>query len=220
MIWPTLIVDNFLNNPLEVKKFALNQSYVSDPNGNWPGERSNPLHILNPNLFDAITTKIMTLMYPYEVIQGNFEWNAMCSFQKIKPQIVEEGWTHHDGENEFTAIIYLSSHNNCGTSICEPKNFMNQTLHLDKKRKMFINNDKKMLKYQQENNNCFTDTINVHSRFNRLILFDSSNYHKANQYQEKDIVEDRLTLIAFFTNIRNNKQNTLTPIPTSKRIIL
>jgi len=42
MIWPTLIVDNFLNNPLEVKKFALNQSYVSDPNGNWPGERCNP----------------------------------------------------------------------------------------------------------------------------------------------------------------------------------
>tara|TARA_Y100000004_G_scaffold75235_1_gene84571 strand:- start:491 stop:1156 length:666 start_codon:yes stop_codon:yes gene_type:complete len=221
MIWPTLIVDNFLNDPIKVKEFALKQSYSPDKEGRWPGERSDYLHILNRNLFDSITVKIMSLMYPYEISYNNMQWNALCSFQKIKPQISNLGWAHHDAGNEFTAIIYLSSHLNCGTSVCEPKDFYNKNdMHTEKKKQMFLNNDKKMIPFQKEVNNCFTDTINISSRFNRLVLFDSSNYHRANQFEEKNITEDRLTLICFFTDIRNNKGNTLTPIPSSRRTIV
>ncbi len=220
MIWPTLIVDNFLNDPIAVKNFALKQEYKLSQDGIWPGERTDFLHLINRNLFNSITTKIMTLLYPYETFYGNKEWNALCNFQKIKSQVTNTGWTHHDGDKEFTAIIYLSFHNNCGTSICEPKNFCNHTLYEKEKKQMFLNNDKKMIKYQKENNDNFIDTININSKFNRLLLFDAFNYHRVNQFEEKDVSEERLTLICFFSNIKNIKNNIKTPIPSSRRVLV
>ena len=85
---------------------------------------------------------------------------------------------------------------------------------------MFLNNDKKMIKYQKENNDNFIDTININSKFNRLLLFDAFNYHRVNQFEEKDVSEERLTLICFFSNIKNIKNNIKTPIPSSRRVLV
>ena len=51
------------------------------------------------------------------------------------------------------------------------------------------------------NNNQFEKTITFNSKFNRLILFDASQFHAAEKFNEVDVNEDRLTLILFFHNI-------------------
>ena len=220
MIWPTLIVDNFLNKPLEIKEFANKQIFTPDPEGKWPGKRSRYLHHISPQLFNSITTKIVTLLYPYQVAEESIQWNALCSFQKISPQISNQGWVHADGADELTALIYLSSHTQCGTSIYESINFTSRTMHAEKKHKMYLEKDKKMKKFQDENNNQFKETVRINSQFNRLVMFDSSNWHKANQFKEDDVDEERLTLICFFTNLRNNKTNFKQPIPSANRILI
>jgi hypothetical protein len=120
MIWPTLCVDNFFNNPEEVKKYALSLEYSASDDGTWPGKRSKPLDKINFNFFKFVTTKIIRLLYPMNV--EDLGWKAYASFQKIDGNLYSEpGWVHRDMD-EFTAIIYLSHHENCGTSIFSPKN--------------------------------------------------------------------------------------------------
>ena len=59
-------------------------------------------------------------------------------------------------------------------------------------------------KYLNENNEKFDKILTIDSKFNRLLLFDSNQYHAAEKFKEQDIDEDRLTLITFFTNISGN----------------
>ena len=219
MIWPTLIVDNFLNEPLQMKEFANKQTFTPSPEGKWPGTRSDYLHNLSPQLFNQVTKKILTLLYPYEVFEGNMDWSASVCFQKIAPQVSNEGWIHTD-EEEFTAMIYLSSHTECGTSLHDLNPFTTKKFvsHFDKKHKMILKQDKHMKKFQEETNNQFKETVKIKSKFNRLILFDSACWHKADQYKEDHIKEDRLTLICFFKNIKNNKTVFRSTLPSAGRI--
>jgi len=51
MIWPTLSLDNFFENPDKILKFANSFEFKPDPNGKWPGKRTDLLHVLDPVFF-------------------------------------------------------------------------------------------------------------------------------------------------------------------------
>ena len=78
---PTLIVDNFFQNPKKILTLLNECSFSKDHEGRWPGERSEPLHEINGNFFEFFHKKIFSLLYPnfYEKII----WNASTYFQKI-----------------------------------------------------------------------------------------------------------------------------------------
>jgi hypothetical protein len=221
MIWPTLCVDNFFNNPEEVKKYALSLEYSASDDGTWPGKRSKPLDKINFNFFKFVTTKIIRLLYPMNV--EDLGWKAYASFQKIDGNLYSEpGWVHRDMD-EFTAIIYLSHYENCGTSIFSPKNVSTEFLHESTKKQAYIKTALENKKVEDskeliEHNSQFKKTITFNSIFNRLILFDCSQYHAAEKFHEVGTNEDRLTLIIFFENIISTNQNTIKlPIPQMNR---
>lgn len=198
MLIPTLVYDNFFRDYEEVVNYSKQVEYFSDKEGAWPGKRSLPLHEINRNLFDFVTRKIVKLMWPssYE----NIHYIARSQFQSIPRDFINEGWIHSD-PSILTAIIYLSKHKECGTSIFESKNFnFNSIINEENKRKSYINKTfKNENKYLKENNNNFEETISVKSRPNRIVIFDSQQMHAAHKFTEKNIEEDRLTLITFFS---------------------
>jgi len=205
MLWPTLCVDNFFGNPEEIRKYALNLEYNPAKDGKWPGKRTENLFNINLNFHTFVTSKILKLLYPMNI--EDLGWSADAYFQKIDGNIYSQsGWVHQD-KNEFTVLIYLSHHKNCGTSIFNKKNIkstlINEQIRRDENIKAEFENkniegDSKEL---ISNNSQFEKTITFDSKFNRLILFDAAQFHAAEKFNEVSVNEDRLTLILFFQNI-------------------
>jgi len=197
MIWPTGCVDNFFEEPNKILEFSNTLNYKKDIYGKWPGERTENTFDINKEFFIWTTKKIMTLFYPMNL--DNFEWSASQYFQKIDGNVYKNnGWIHFDKEAEFTAIIYLSKHKNCGTNIYSPKSFNSEPIHVAEKEKNYKNINIKNNKYLIENNERYEKNISFSSKFNRLIFFDGCQPHAAEKFSEENINEDRLTLITFF----------------------
>jgi len=219
MIWPFICVDNFFEEPLKVKEFADSLKYFKSEEGRWPGFRSNVMHEENNKFFNWSTKKIVSLFYPMQVREAT--WIAEQTFQRIPGDLFKnKGWVHTDGDYEFTAIIYLSEHKNCGTSLYKSKTFGAAPINEFEKRKRYLNTDKITEKEEKEflneNNNQFEKILEIPSLFNRLIIFDASNLHAAENFYNENIKEDRLTLITFFKDLR--VPDIKYPIPEMRRI--
>jgi hypothetical protein len=215
MKWPTAIVDNFFTDPHSIVKLSNTFKYTTDPEHEWPGTRTPALHKINHNFFEWSTKKIMCVLYPMNV--DKLSWSATQYFQRVPYNIYgEEGWIHHDAPHEFTAIIYLSEHPNSGTCLYEGKNFNLNATHAEEKRKFFkeLKNRKSMEKARDKANSNFNKIVELYSNFNRLVLFDSYNWHASRNIGNHKT--DRLTLVTFFKNIKGNEL--LAPIPQMRRI--
>jgi hypothetical protein len=198
MIYPTIILDNFFQEPEKIVEFSSKLKYTQDEFGTYPGVRSELLHLNHRFFFEKVGKKILKVLYP-SIKQITF--NCALSFQKISKEYKNKGWIHSDEKDDFTAIIYLSKHKNCGTSIFDSKEICPIFNNFDKKD-MYINKKfEDNLKHLDINNNQFEETINIKSKFNRLIIFDGANYHAAQKFIEEGVNEDRLTLIGFFSEI-------------------
>ena len=200
--FPTIIVDDFFEDPHKIIELANSLEYTdaSGDNYRWPGKRSTLLHEVDYDLFNNIVVQVLRTYYPFANLSYN---SASLSFQKIS-SVHEDGWTHRD-ENPITFIIYLNETkiSGAGTSICIPKNPNHDNTEIisndNKKRESFKdpNKVKEYESYRLENNNQFEETIRVNNVFNRCVIFNGHSYHKANGFNTIDNSEDRLTLIGF-----------------------
>lgn len=214
---PTLIVDNFFKNPEKVLNLSNKCSFEKDPEGKWPGTRSNFLHNINYNFFNLFHKKIFALLYP-----NNFQditFTASTTFQKIDGKVYNnDGWVHND-PCELTAIVYLSHHNDCGTSLWEPKLYetaINSEQKIKFHKEELSSVDAKS--FLEENNSLFNKTLTIKSKFNRLLLFDSRIYHSAEKFYDPNFTNDRLTIISFIDNFKGNTNNLKNPLLESMRL--
>jgi hypothetical protein len=216
-IIPTIIFDNFFENPNWVRDFALSLEYNKDVNNRWPGERTKPIHEINYDFFAHVMHKFFVIFYPdKDPSIFNYEYNVTMYFQKINPiDYGKSGWIHYDNEL-ITGIIYLNDdyNPNSGTSIYELKKGW-QCLHGDKKIEYYSGklDEQNAEKYRLENNYQFEEVVNLKNKFNRMIAFDSHLAHGANEFYSN--TQDRLTLVFFVTSLRTD----YTPIDRSIRIM-
>ena len=210
--FPITVVDDFFNYPDEVREFALQQEYLSDPENKWPGKRSKPLHELNPTLFTNTVNKIFSLFF--NLYKTKISWSANVCFQKINSKY-QEGWVHAD-DNICTGIIYLSkSKNKCGTTIYKPIDPINASIkNTDKKIESFKNPDfiTNNNNFRLENNKQFRPTVTVQEEYNRLVFFDGHLLHSANEFYGDENDSARLTLVFFITQIHIH-EDTVFPVP-------
>jgi hypothetical protein len=205
MLWPTICVDDFFKEPKKIKEFSNTLTFAKDPSGKWPGERTQFLHQINQEFVKFVSKKIMSILFP--INYNDMQWEVEQTFQKINGNIYKnKGWVHTDSPFELTAIIYLSDHLKCGTSIFKRNSFFCEIINSKFKEKFYKETDKLSAenKYLDENNDRFEKIHTIESRFNRLIIFDSNHFHAAEKFNEENINEDRLTLISFFKNITGN----------------
>jgi hypothetical protein len=219
MIYPTIIVDDFFDNPKKVKDLASTLEYQKDPEGRWPGERTTFLHQINYPFFNHVHLKILSILYPNDFRKINY--TASSCFQSISgKRHVNTGWVHKDVGSEITGIIYLSDHKNCGTSLWKNKNFFDTDTTMFEKRKFNKKDlyDKKEKDILSKHNDNFKKILQVDSIFNRLVLFDSHQHHSAENFLDENIKEDRLTLLTFIEKITFNDKQIRYPLTECKRL--
>ena len=201
MRWPFICVDRFFQDPKKIVDFSKKLKFEREDNI-YPGLRTKAMHLIDPEFFEFTTLKIISAFYPNE--SKKLKWAALQYFQKVPANLNFDGWIHTDFEFEFTSVIYLSDFKNCGTSVYHAKDCFGYSKNFNKKNEYFSNTKNVDLKdierARAENNKYYEETIKCHSRFNRLVAFDSNNYHAAEPFLGKE-KDERLTLITFFINV-------------------
>jgi hypothetical protein len=222
--FPTICVDGFYDDPDSVLEYALSLEYKNDADttGYYPGNRTKPLHILNPELFRVFSERVFSLYYDLE--HGRpVTWNIYTAFHKIPmmhndpDNLRNVGWIHGDG-CLAAGVIYLNKTAafDSGTSIYKMKDeYKNahfqakyDTELAEKKMKLFkqktpqelqnrtAEEDEAFIESVKANNDMFIETAKFQNVFNRMIAYDGEALHAANRFH---CIEEpfRLTQVFF-----------------------
>ena len=208
-LFPTICVDDFFEDPEKIRNFALSQDFNYSPEGEYPGMRTEPLHKINPELFDYFTKKLFSIFYNFKIEKVN--WIVSAYFQLIEShndQQLDQGWIHLDDRSLFAGIIYLNKFSNplAGTSLFDLND--NEIFDSDQttKHKFYKNelSDTELyIDLLEKNNKKFEKTVEFKNKFNRLVAFDGSTFHKRDSFSNKH--EPRLTLVFFTHEIESNR---------------
>ena len=218
------VVDGFFEDPKKVVNFANTLKFKEGPYGRWPGVRSDALHEVNYKFFISVLSKIFSLSFDYR--HHNVNWdNVEMYFQKTYPyddknkdSIVNKGLVHADGDYPLVGLIYLTEGADIesGTSIVEPIKkyteaqakkesdvFTKRKIKFYKKLKDEVT--KKDLddygKLVKDCNSKFYEKLKVNNIFNRALLYNGNDYHKANSFFTGK--KERLTLVFFVKNVQS-----------------
>lgn len=199
MHFPTLCVDDFYEDVDAVRKFALQQEFKASPTGQYPGTRTERIHLLNRSFFDSFCSKLFSLYY--DVNDPDLKWEVTSYFQMINIE-ESEGWIHHDDDSLVAGVIYLTPDANIdsGTSIFKIKDKNKYDEYQELKHEFYLKNTIDLQKYnevKQEQESNFVETIRFNNVYNRMICYEGSQYHKANKLNAGS--EFRLTQ-TFFVN--------------------
>lgn len=188
--FPAICVDNFYSDPDRIREWALSLDYRPAPNGNWPGKRSEKLHLVDPKFFQDFCSKIFSLYFDME--NTNIDWVVHTQFQLIEPYDQDPnskkntGWIHYDDDTIFGGLIYLNPDidTNCGTSVFrQDRESISNADFKEAKQTFYMS--KRYVNYENvlsEHNNNFTETIVFKNLYNRFISFDGETAHKANSF--------------------------------------
>ena len=143
--------------------------------------------------------KKINSLTPYNI--SNIESAFQYSTKDFK-----EGLFHTD-YGKYTCIIFLSPRpiKNSGTEICDSgMSYDIPDAWADDKHRFFNNrhNFFNRVKYDlliKKINSKFTPSYTVNNTFNRMLVFDSCNYHRAQKFFGESILNSRLTLVSFLS---------------------
>jgi hypothetical protein len=208
--YPTVIIDNFFKDPLQVRDFALTFNYQPSPIGIFSGVRTDSLHDTHVNFFRSVCEKILnSLSLQY------IDYKANLNFHLTGEEFGDNGWVHSDGNGIsgqgaiLAAIVYLNPQ--CrditgGTSLFKLKNLNHTNTSVREMRKSFIdsvdNNELKEL-----NNQNYNETVKVGGVFNRLVMYDAKQDHAGAGYFGDTLETSRLTMLVFFHEIITKNNN-------------
>ena len=210
-LFPTLVVDDFLDDPDYVCNLAKNAEYNDPGHTNHPGVASKlKIHEIDQKLFDNILKKI--LGYYWDL---NYPVNYMVDmeFQRIQSNddgILNKGIIHVDSEMAMAAgLIYLNhdAPRDTGTSFYKLKDDsykINQKELLDPIAKYHAGEHVDGIeKICQDHYDMFEETMRVQNQYNRLLFYSGDEWHTATSYDN----QTRYTLRYFISELKSNHQN-------------
>jgi hypothetical protein len=183
-----IVIDNFYDDPYKIREFAIKQTYTTHEY--HPGMRSESFatehhkEIFN-KILEPFSGKI-TDFYP-NCSNGAFQYNTANDIKS---------WIHVDSENtNWAGIIYLTPNApvSGGTGFFKYKDGSINLLDTN-----LLNNDEEI------RDNCRDNTkwelvSSVGNLFNRLVLFNSSQYHMSLNYFVDNLYNGRFMQVFFFT---------------------
>jgi hypothetical protein len=187
-----IVIDNFYENPMEVRNFALKQEYIEQKcieDSYCVGKRSKSFACHEhkerfQKILEPLVGKIKD--FPFNTENGKFQYSTSN----------EHSWVHYDTNNKYmnyAGIIYLTPDApiESGTAFYQ---YIDGTMNSDECKLMksdYIKYDKDMTKWK------LVDKVG--NIFNRLVLFDSSRYHTSVDYFGSDLYNSRLYQLFFFS---------------------
>jgi hypothetical protein len=178
-----IVIDNFYDNPLEIREFALSCEYHKE--NYYPGKRT----ISYSN--DILKEKIESIVYPFSgkiTSFTSYDTDNGC-FQILKK--TDETWIHKDYNNiNWGGVIFLTPDApiNSGTGFYKFKGDNKDSGFSEKhdSSENAIDNTKwEMIDY-------------IGNVFNRLILFNSQRLHQGLNYFGNNDNNGRLIQVFFF----------------------
>ena len=234
-----VVVDNFFDNPEALVEYG--KSLPKERADRHPGKRSKHLWQIDEELHNAILRKILCCYYDLEYLDISWKFcdltfHEIPRFSENKNDIRNKGWIHQDDDYyivsegkhhyvEVAGLIYLTPDidPDSGTSLFDLKpNQMHPTfkidLGLEDKR---INKDDSFDREEYTNIHIeyeehFKEKLRVRNIFNRLLAYDTSEWHGANSYYNGDGKDDRLTLTFFVGGIVSKSKFPLKRIKNSE----
>lgn len=208
-LYPVTVVENFYENPDEVRRFALSQNYQTrkelvEAKYVFPGCRSKDLSTINKPLFENVSKKIISLFHNAE--NDYMRWAIATSFQSVSEEY-GQGVIHTDTNTVFAAVLYLTPNAplNGGTSLFKT----NSTFDEEKYNWNLKENDKRFeqgqLVMDTSYHNMFDEIVRINNVYNTLILYEGRHYHAANQFFGKTLKDSRLAQVFFVTKIDAQK---------------
>ena len=210
--FPSICVDNFFENPDSIVRYAEKLKKHPNKDGRWHGKRSELLWKIDDELNHAMILKIMSCFY--DLTYQNVSWEISDLYFHEHPPLSKDyqnkGWIHADNipsrPIEVAGVIYLTKgiNPNTGTSlfnikeneVAEEKQLFDREYakHQMYKKDEIVN--EAYYKTEIEKNEArFTETVTFANIYNRMILYDTNVYHRANSYYDK--TKTRLTLVFF-----------------------
>lgn len=187
-----IVIDNFYENPYEIRDFAIKQIGY-DTHNYHPGKRTNSFATEDhKEIFSTILEPLCGKIIKFDISTHN---NSNGTFQYNTANDIKS-WIHVDAYNtNWAGIIYLT-----------PNAPLSGGTGFFKYKDGTINSfDTKLLNNESEiQNNCRDNTkwelvSSVGNLFNRLILFNSTQYHMSLDYFGDNIHNGRLIQLFFFT---------------------
>ena len=206
-LFPTLVVDDFLEDPDYVLCLATNAEYNDPGHTNYPGVASkNKIHELDQELFDTILQKIFGY---YWDLNNPVKFRVDMEFQKIEKN--GQGIIHLDTTYGALAagVIYLNQDidKDTGTSfykLTDPDYKIKQHEFLDPIARYHAGEHVDVLdNICVLNYNMFEETMRVQNQYNRLVTYDSNVWHTATSYGD----QTRYTLRFFVNELESKHQN-------------
>ena len=178
MNYSVIIIDDFYDDPMAVRKAALKAQY--DVSGNYPGIRSEPHKY--PEAKEKLE-KAISHAIDLEVWDDS-QYNG--SFQFVKG--AEKTWIHTDPHNDYSCVVFLhpNPEPDTGTSMYEHK----ETGLRYWPRKEQGPFDPSWSEFRMVDK--------VENVFNRAVIFKGNLFHAADGYFGNDVYDGRLFQTFFF----------------------
>lgn len=197
---PTMVIDNFYEEPDVVRDYALGLEFFKGDRGSWPGVRTKLLHEFDRETLDILGKKLMVYLNDY----GYTEFHEFQSAFHSTPGSYTSGWVHDDDPKlNIAGVIYLNKEpfNGTGTTIYEDNNtfdgskytqaFMEDVLDVEVEQK------EKFDKIREQQVAEFKKTITMESVYNRCIIFDTRQWHSPENFYGTTLEDSRLTQVFF-----------------------
>lgn len=188
-----LVIDNFLNNPDETRKYILTQDFTVT--GNYPGKRTisyatEEMKNLIQKFLEPHAGKITQFKIGHDAQNENYNG----AFQYTTSR--DRSWIHTDGVNNWAGVLYLTpdAPSSAGTGLFKHKStgiVTQDEMHLMDKAKLLGSHSQDYTKWE------LTDVIG--NKYNRLILFDARQHHASLDYFGTTKEDGRLFQTFFFS---------------------
>lgn len=197
-LMPLTIVDDFYDNPEEVREFALSLDYSDGP-GNFPGYRSPLISTVDVDFYIKFVNKIVGMFW--NTHKETLDCQVETYFQYIPGWFGSSGWAHTDRKTSFAGVVYLTPDipQHLGTAICKQK-FNNTTLDFSIRDDFYAGkpvNKKEYVDARNNHNFNFETVLNVDNIYNRMLMYDGQAPHKENGFHGTTLEDSRLTQVFF-----------------------
>jgi hypothetical protein len=186
------VVDNFFDNPHEIRDFALGQIF-------FPGEGAVGHRTRKQFLFEGVKEKFESIMGVkiQDYREDGHGWRNLGINGRFQSCAAGTPLVYHCDEQRWAGMVYLTpdAPPSCGTSF-----FRHKATKLYHSSQVDWNDPEKQIFNQK----TFLDatpyelTDKISNVFNRLVIFDGHLIHSASEYFGWDIPSSRLFQMYFF----------------------
>jgi len=218
--YPVTVVDNFYENPDEVRSFALAQEYkfcheIKNINYTFPGSRTEDLSVIHPELMQKCCLKLTSLFHNFD--HDAMRWQITSCFQSVTKEY-ERGVIHHDNNTVFAGVLYLAPNapQSSGTTLYKTGKDFDQEVY----QRALLANDERFKMNQPVDTSyhgMFDEIVKVENVYNTLILYEGHHHHAANEFFGETRETSRLAQV-FFCHRVDSTRDSAFPLSRAKKI--